>query len=40
MLAAFANTWKEIGHFGMKRSKLERMNELFRLNDMDMNVYA
>lgn len=40
MLAAFADVWKEIGHFGLKRSKLERMNELFRLNDMDMNVYA
>ena len=40
MLAAFADVWKEIGHFGSRRSKLERINELFRLNDMDMNVYA
>lgn len=40
MLASFADVWKQIGHFGNKRSKLERINELFRLNDMDMNVYA
>lgn len=40
MLASFADVWKQIGHFGNQRSKLERMNELFRLNDMDMNVYA
>lgn len=40
MLASFADVWKEIGHFGNQRSKLERINELFRLNDMDMNVYA
>ena len=40
MLAAFVDVWKEIGHFGSRRSKLERINELFRLNDMDMNVYA
>jgi len=40
MLASFADVWKQIGHFGNQRSKLERINELFRLNDMDMNVYA
>lgn len=37
---SFFNTFRELTHFGNKRSKLELLNELYALNDMDMNVYA
>ena len=37
---SFFNTFRELTHFGNRRSKLELLNELYALNDMDMNVYA
>ena len=40
MLASFANTYKEMGKFGYVPTKLERLNQLYRINDMDINVYA
>ena len=40
MLASFVNTYKEMTQFGYTPTKLERLNELYRINDMDINVYA
>ena len=40
MIASFANTYKEMGKFGYVPTKLERLNQLYRINDMDINVYA
>lgn len=40
MLASFANTYKEMKEFGYTPTKLERLNQLYRINDMDINVYA
>lgn len=36
---SFFTTYKELIHFGNGRSKLELINERFRLNDMDINSY-
>lgn len=40
MLTSFADVYKEMVKFGWKPTKLERLNELYRINDMDINVYA
>ena len=37
---SFFNTYAELKNFGNSRSKLELLNERFRLNDMDINAYA
>lgn len=36
---SFFNTYLELKNFGNRRSKLELLNERFRLNDMDINAY-
>lgn len=40
MMVSFADVYKEMGKFGFKPTKLERLNQLYRINDMDINVYA
>lgn len=40
MIASFIDVYKEMGKFGFVPTKLERLNQLYRINDMDINVYA
>ena len=40
MVASFVDVYKEMGKFGFRPTKLERLNQLYRINDMDINVYA
>lgn len=40
MMTSFADVYKEMWKFGYTPTKLERLNELYRINDMDINVYA
>lgn len=40
LVQAFCNVYKELTKFGYQPTKLERLNQLYRINDMDINVYA
>lgn len=40
MVASFVDVYKEMTKFGYRPTKLERLNQLYRINDMDINVYA
>jgi hypothetical protein len=40
MIDSFIDVYKEFGKFGFYPTKLERINQLYRINDMDINVYA
>lgn len=40
LVAAFCNVYKELIKYGFQPTKLERLNQLYRINDMDINVYA
>ena len=40
MITSFIDVYKEMGKFGFQPTKLERLNQLYRINDMDINVYA